>query len=108
MTHQYSLEKRRPWELRAARARTETQIKICERFEERSRQLDIDLPSRTTILITLDFVDAQIDIDLDQLLAFPNSDFMHDMIGMLTHVSRVDGKLGDGFSPRCEINQEFL
>ena len=40
-------------------------------------------------------------LDLAKLLAFPDTDFAHDVFGIQRHMNRNTGKLGDCFLPRC-------
>ena len=41
------------------------------------------------------------ELDLDRLMAAPEVDFAHDVMGIHRHVDRSTGKLGDCFMPRC-------
>ena len=40
-------------------------------------------------------------LDLKRLLAFPDYDFLHDVVGISRHINRKTGELEDCFSPRC-------
>lgn len=40
-------------------------------------------------------------LDLFRLEKFPDFDFMHDVVGIINHIDRKTGKLGDCFVPRC-------
>jgi hypothetical protein len=61
--------------------------------------------------IQYDFQTAMMDITavhangtplrLDDLLAFPDFDFAHDVFGIRRHLDRETGKLGGHFIPRC-------
>lgn len=42
-------------------------------------------------------------LDLAGLLAFPNLDFSHDIIGIQHHIDRNTGELRGGFLPRCAL-----
>ena len=42
-------------------------------------------------------------LDLEKLLAFPDSDFMHDVAGIRQHIDRETGRLVDCFDPRCSV-----
>ena len=40
-------------------------------------------------------------MDLKKLLAAPDFDFLHDLLGIGRHINRQTGALGDCFLPRC-------
>lgn len=40
-------------------------------------------------------------LDLERLLAFADSDFVHDVFGIERHLNRQSGHLGGCFLPRC-------
>lgn len=40
-------------------------------------------------------------INLDKLLAFGEVDFIHDVLGIMRHLNRDTGELGNCFVPRC-------
>lgn len=42
-------------------------------------------------------------LQLAQLLEAPDSDFAHDVFGIMRHIDRETGKLGDCFSPRYSV-----
>jgi len=40
-------------------------------------------------------------LDLKKLRAAPDFDFVHDVVGIMHHIDRRDGKLVNFFLPRC-------
>jgi hypothetical protein len=40
-------------------------------------------------------------LDFERLLAFPEFDYMHDIVGIHNHIHRGTGKLLHCFVPRC-------
>jgi hypothetical protein len=54
------------------------------------------------LFLTMD-INSLPDLDLDRLLAAPDFDFAHDIIGILRHMDRsaYPGKLTGCFEPRC-------
>jgi len=44
-------------------------------------------------------------LDLNGLLNFPVSDFLHDVTGIRKHINRENGKLEKGFIPRSTLEQ---
>ena len=40
-------------------------------------------------------------LNLNKLLSFPDSDFVHDVVGIANNINRTTGELEDCFSPRC-------
>jgi hypothetical protein len=56
---------------------------------------------RLTLEIDIEDVHANgCPLDLPKLLAAPDFDFMHDVMGITHHIQRWDGKLADCFLPR--------
>jgi hypothetical protein len=76
-------------------------FQIADRFEEACRAKNIDEPTRITTILTLEFAHEQCPLDMPRLLAFPDEDFMHDVLGLLQHVDRITKKLDPTFTPRC-------
>jgi len=44
-------------------------------------------------------------LDLQKLLAFPPSDFAHDIFGIYRHINVETGALRECFTPRCAVSQ---
>ena len=70
---------------------------------ERATALNLFNPhnyDRVTMMMDLAAADADVGLDYDKLLAFPDYDFAHDVIGIATHMNRNTGKIEDFFLPR--------
>ena len=59
---------------------------------------------RLDVMMDLEFChDDDQELDLEEHLAFKDSDFIHDIGGIARHFNRETHKLEDCFSPRCAI-----
>jgi len=65
-------------------------------------------------LTDLDFISTQMDLELAHndhplklraLLEAPDSDFWHDIIGIIGNLNRKTGKIENCFAPRCAVKQ---
>ncbi len=74
----------------------ETIVKICERAEE----MDISAGERITLLMDLENVHHNIGLNLEGLLAADDLNFVHDIVGIQTHINRNTKELEDFFVPR--------
>ncbi len=45
-------------------------------------------------------------LDLKKLLAFPDFDFVHDIVGIRRHINRTNGKMLDYFLPRSAKHEK--
>jgi len=53
------------------------------------------------MVMDLDYTHREIPMDLEKLLKFKHSDFMHDIGGILINFNRIDKKMHNCFVPRC-------
>jgi len=63
---------------------------------------------RDSVQIIMDIVatHAKCPLDLDILLASPDSDFGHDILGIYDNMNRKTGELKNCFVPRCSKREE--
>lgn len=97
----------------ATRDKKRLQIRnVCRRFEalvgdDNYRDVLMGIGyDLLTMTLDLEFADAHIPLDFDALLAFDNSNFLHDVLGIRRHMQRDAEqadykKLTGGFCPRC-------
>lgn len=66
-----------------------------------------DVPNIKPITLMLDLENAHAEsaLDLNRLLAADDSDFNHDVFGIVNHMDRTTGKLDPIFTPRFAIKQ---
>ncbi len=57
------------------------------------------------LFMDIDFTHQESPLDLDQLLNFPDRDFMHDVTGIVCNFNRETYKMDNCFSPRCSLPQ---
>lgn len=73
---------------------------ICERFEDRMEQMNLDVRPRIDRMMDLEIVHKTVGLDLDGLLAARDVDFMHDIAGITRYLDRTTGQLTECFLPR--------
>ncbi len=74
---------------------------IAARFAKLNEDGKIEYGYRT-LLMDLDACNSNgTPMDFEKLLAAPEFDFMHDILGIRRHMDRETGKLKDFFLPRC-------
>jgi hypothetical protein len=59
------------------------------------------LPDRMSFLMDMQAAHYDIPMDLGKLMAFDDSNFLHDVCGINKHINRTTGKIDDHFLPRC-------
>ncbi len=59
---------------------------------------------RLDLMMDIEFAHADIPIKLEELATAPEGSFMHDVTGIIQHMDRDTGKLGDCFVPRYAVN----
>lgn len=74
----------------------ETIYKICERAEA----LNASDTGRMVLVLDLSNVAQKYEIDLDELLNFPDYDFVHDISGIQKHFNRSSMVFENRFVPR--------
>lgn len=80
----------------------ETIIKIAKRAEEIAGKNQIEISSRMHIVMDIEATHCNgCRLKLDELLAFPDFDFVHDVWGIMRHLDRETGQLTNCFLPRC-------
>ena len=75
-------------------------MEIMDRAEELANEVGATTPDRMTLSMDLTAAHLHGPLDLEQLLAFPEGDFLHDVYGIERHIDRTTGDLGT-FLPRC-------
>ena len=86
-------------ELQAKRDRFDLLIKVVERAEQRAVEQGAALDRMTTIM-DIEHADDQFNLDLAALLVADNFNFTHDVFGIINHIDRRTGLVGDCFVPR--------
>jgi len=79
---------------------TPEEHETISRIVARARTIN---PELETLCTTMDITAAHANgnpLDLARLEAFPNFDFMHDVVGIVNHLDRETGKLKNFFVPR--------
>lgn len=78
-------------------------VRLMGKIANRARKdlKEIDLGSRLSFLMDLEFIHKQTPLALDRFLAFPLRDFTHDIVGIHNHFNRQTKQLERGFAPRC-------
>jgi hypothetical protein len=84
---------------------TKQEFELVSQIAERVEATGPDLGwggNRLDLIMDLEAVHSNgCDLDLAQLLAFPEPDFWHDIAGISQYVNRKTGGLEDCFMPRC-------
>lgn len=78
-------------------------LKIAERAEALYAEQGVRAPDRLTLLMDLEHAHAHIPLDLGAMLQGEDTDFAHDIGGIVRHMDRRTGKLGDCFIPRFAL-----
>lgn len=52
-------------------------------------------------MMNLHYADKDCGMDFQKLLDAPESDFLHDMLGIERHMNKTTGKLEGHFLPKC-------
>ena len=84
----------------------ETMAAICKRYEKYCDAHDWIMPQwcdRTTRMMDLEHAHGAAPIDLEALLAAPDGEFLHDVVGIHRHMDRSTGELRDCFLPRFTL-----
>ncbi len=80
------------------RQQIETMSAIADRF------LNIaPLHKKLDVMMDIEYTHESHPLDLEQLLAFPNGDFAHDMWGIYENFNRQTKQMDNCFSPRCSL-----
>jgi len=77
---------------------TREEYELMAKIASRAEGYGLD---RTQTLMDLTVANNDTPLDLNRLLAFPSSDFIHDVVGIRNHLNRETGVLEDLFLPRC-------
>jgi hypothetical protein len=80
-------------------AELETTTRIIDRAYTMARQNGMTL-DRFSLEMDLAATHALTPLDLDALLAADDFNFAHDVFGIMGHINRATGTMGDGFVPR--------
>ncbi len=73
---------------------------ILDRAEKKAAEMGQTI-LRMTLNMDISAACADVQLDLDRLLAFDDENFIHDIWGIMRHMNRETGKLGGCFLPRC-------
>ncbi len=80
------------------REQIETISAIADRF------LNIaPLHKKIDVMMDLEYTHEETPLDLDQLLAFDNGNFAHDLFGIIENFNRQTKSMDNCFSPRASI-----
>jgi len=89
--------------MKTTRSEFEMIVKIAERAEAMYEELGVQPPERTTLLMDIEHAHADIPMDLLAFLMADSGNFAHDIGGIVRHMDRTTGKLGDCFVPRFAL-----
>lgn len=73
---------------------------IIDRAQKKAAEFGQTI-DRLTLDMDISAACADVPLDLPKLLAFGETDFVHDVWGIRHHIDRTTGKLGSCFMPRC-------
>lgn len=79
---------------------TGTKSAIADRAVAMFKRFNVRI-SKLDILMDIDGVDEVCRLNLRELLEFPDSDFSHDIGGILKNYNRDTKRLDNCFTPRC-------
>ncbi len=77
--------------------------KIADRAVKEDASLGVDYDKMTATMDVTACHANGCELDLQKLLAAPDSDFCHDVFGIRRHIDRRTGKIGGCFLPRCAM-----
>lgn len=85
---------------KATAGMVKTSMSIVNRAAKMAEEMDIKIDR---ISLNMDLLAAAIveKINLEKLVGFDDSNLGHDVFGISRHINRDNGKLGNGFWPRC-------
>jgi len=75
---------------------------IIDRYNELRVDIGFEPISKITLMMDIENADKCVPLNLDKLLEFKDSDFAHDMGGIITNMNRETGQLENCFVPRCK------
>lgn len=78
-------------------------IKVLDRFEAKISHHD----RKETLFDLMNCQSGKCLLDLDELLAFDDMDFFHDLNGIKIYIDRRTGFMGGDFVPRCAKDEAF-
>ena len=85
-----------------------TIARIVDRTEALYQRLDLPMPTdRFSLIMDIDYTDQIIPLDLQALLEYDDSDFAHDVGGIIRHFNRVTREMDDCFTPRCADTVQY-
>jgi len=79
---------------------TELIVKIADRAQALAYLLDAEIPDRIKLIVNLAMAHRHMPLDLFMLLSAPDTDFVHDVWGILRHIDKETGAMRDCFVPR--------
>jgi len=78
---------------------------ISEIVNRASNILEIGITDKMSLSMDITAVHLNdTNLDLKKLLAFDEFNFVHDVVGIMNHINRNNGKLTNCFLPRCSTN----
>jgi hypothetical protein len=80
-------------------------IELIDKIIKRAEKLGVTRGDRMTQWMDIEFATDQFDIKLEDWLVAENLDFMHDFIGIQSHMNRETCKVEEFFVPRYAGNQ---
>lgn len=79
-------------------------LKIVQRFEALLTRLGLVPPKRSDLLMDVAACHSNgCSLKLQSLLDADDANFLHDVAGIVRHIDRTTGKLGDCFVPRYAL-----
>ena len=80
---------------------TREEVDTISKIADRARRDGLKIITKMSLMMDLEATNTVNPIDFEKLLTFPESDFAHDIYGIMGNLNRETGELENRFSPRC-------